>query len=221
VPHHNCEIAQDASGVSHDIKSSLSAIALDLDSLQLQLGDREELRHFFSRIVRNVGYIDRLADNVLALSLFELDTLEISRAPVELSCVVYDVVRRVTSADDTQLVHVEATPVIARVDELRIERVLANLLDNALRHGRKSTITVSLERIGDDARITVADQGPGLDQATAASIFDLKRRISPRRDGHGIGLHVCRRIVEAHGGRIAVESSKGVGTRFSFTLPIA
>jgi signal transduction histidine kinase len=109
------------------------------------------------------------------------------------------------------------------LDELRIERVVANLLDNALKYTPvDAPISVSARREGDAATISVADSGPGLTAAEIANLFEPYRRggAARGRSGTGLGLYVSKQIVEAHGGRIGVESVTGVGARFFFALPL-
>jgi signal transduction histidine kinase len=114
-------------------------------------------------------------------------------------------------------------PVWADVDAFRIERVVCNLVDNALRYSPEHTgVVVRLERRDDDVRVSVADRGPGLSDDIAAALFASLGRRAPGGDigGHGIGLRVSKRIIDAHGGTLAVHSTPGVGSTFYFDLPL-
>jgi two-component system, chemotaxis family, sensor kinase Cph1 len=106
-------------------------------------------------------------------------------------------------------------------DPRHLRRVLQNLIGNAVKfHGQKPPrVHVSARRRGDEWVITVRDNGIGVDPDQATRIFDMFSRVSGGRDGSGIGLAVCRRVVEAHGGVIWVEPVEGGGSAFSFTLP--
>jgi signal transduction histidine kinase len=106
-------------------------------------------------------------------------------------------------------------------DPRHLRRVLQNLIGNAVKfHGRQPPrVHVSARRRGDEWVITVRDNGIGVDPDQATRIFDMFSRVSGGRDGSGIGLAVCRRVVEAHGGVIWVEPVEGGGSAFSFTLP--
>jgi signal transduction histidine kinase len=106
-------------------------------------------------------------------------------------------------------------------DPRQLRRVLQNLLGNAIRFRGEAPLRVELSALRDSREwvVTVRDNGVGVDPAQASRIFEMFSRASERTDGVGIGLAVCRRIVEAHGGRIWVEPSDGGGSAFRFTMP--
>jgi light-regulated signal transduction histidine kinase (bacteriophytochrome) len=104
-------------------------------------------------------------------------------------------------------------------------QLLQNLLGNAIkyRNGHAPAICAEAVRHGDEWEISVADDGPGIHPRHHERIFDMMHRLHGREEveGTGIGLAVCKKIVERHGGRIWVESAEGKGARFAFTLPAA
>jgi two-component system sensor histidine kinase KdpD len=109
------------------------------------------------------------------------------------------------------------------MDGILIEQVLVNLLDNAIRHaGSASPIEIDVVRRGNDVEVAVADRGPGLPVGNEAEVFDRFGRYSrgSASAGVGLGLAICRGVIEAHGGVIRGENRLGGGARFSFTLPI-
>ena len=114
-------------------------------------------------------------------------------------------------------------PVAADPDKL--ERVLANLVGNALRSAPGKEVTISLERLGNEIVTAVADRGPGVPVEDLPYVFEryYRSRVNreTRRLGVGLGLNIAKGLVEAHGGRIWVESKPGKGATFSFTLPLA
>jgi signal transduction histidine kinase len=102
--------------------------------------------------------------------------------------------------------------------------VLDNLLDNAIRHAPVGTsVTVSLERAGDDVRCSVQDQGPGIPAEALPLIFERFYRVDAARDrasgGAGLGLAIARALITAQGGHIGAQSAPGQGTRITFSLP--
>ncbi len=110
-------------------------------------------------------------------------------------------------------------------DGVRLGQVLVNLLENAAKYAPAGTpITVEGRADGDVAAIAVRDRGPGLTPAQAARVFDKFYRadsgLSRATEGTGLGLALCKAVVEAHGGRIAVESAPGQGSAFTVILPI-
>jgi len=111
------------------------------------------------------------------------------------------------------------------LDPRRIEQVLTNLVDNALKFTDSGQVVVGVERVPEGVVFSVADSGPGIPTELHQKIFekffslDLSSRTG--KQGVGLGLALCKGIVEAHGGRIWVESRKGEGTTFSFLIPAA
>ena len=108
-------------------------------------------------------------------------------------------------------------------DGVRIERVLANLVHNAMIDSPSSYVDITLDRCDAGARVSVIDSGRGMTPDEAAVVFDeFRHGKSPHgHEGTKLGLYVGRRIVEAHGGTIGVESRRNIGSRFYFVLPIA
>jgi signal transduction histidine kinase len=104
-------------------------------------------------------------------------------------------------------------------DEIRLERVVTNLVNNALKYC-PGTVTVRLDTRGGYACVSVIDSGPGLSAEQSRTVFDRYRRASTSQQGYGLGLHTSRRIVEAHRGRIGIASHPGRGSRFFFELPV-
>jgi len=114
-----------------------------------------------------------------------------------------------------------------RCDRQRITQVLVNLLTNATRHTRDGQITVGIRETGGFAEVAVADTGKGIEPERLPALFERFRTraeaaaaFAMRDTGTGLGLYICRHIVEEHGGRIAVSSTLGAGTKIWFTIPL-
>jgi signal transduction histidine kinase len=106
-------------------------------------------------------------------------------------------------------------------DPDRLDRILVNLVGNALKY-TQGAVTVAAEPAEGAVRVLVKDHGPGLTPEARARVFERWYRAGARdREGLGLGLHIVRGLVEAHGGRVGVESEPGRGSTFSFTFPIA
>jgi two-component system sensor histidine kinase ResE len=210
--------------IVHDLKSPLSTIELELAIIAERRGDDPELLPLIGRIRRNVLFLDRLVYNLVDACAIANGQFALSRARRDLARTVANVVDRVVPTRDRHRVALGSSrSIVAMIDEIRIERVIANLLDNALKYTpRESAITVSLSSTSRHAEIAVTDTGPGLSRDELSTIFDPYRRGATSRDrrGCGLGLHISKQIVEAHHGRIGVECVREVGTRFYFTLPI-
>ena len=110
------------------------------------------------------------------------------------------------------------------IDAKRIRQVLDNLIDNAIKYsGEESEVVVSARRAGQELLISVVDLGRGIPAEDLERVFDrmyrIEQRLAPEVGGVGLGLAICKGLVEAHGGRIWVESELGKGSTFCFTLP--
>jgi len=208
--------------LAHDLKSPLAVIDLEARLLASRL-ESDEISRSVQQIKHNVAYMDRMIRDLLDLAADKAGRLEMRREPTSLATLVASVVDRSVSTRDRPRVIVEVSDApTASIDALRIERVLANLIDNALKFSPvDERIIVRLESREGVARISVIDRGPGLTHEEAAFAFDAYRRAKDahRHDGVGLGLTVSRCIVEAHGGRICVESVPGAGATFFVELP--
>jgi PAS domain S-box-containing protein len=209
----------------HDFKNPLSTIALEMYLLDDKLKDdaHRELHGVVARVSRNVEYLDRLVQDLLDSCAIAAGELVLRRRPTELCTLLEQVVDRAVPTRDRARVVLQARSMITlAIDDLRIERVVSNLLQNALKYApRKSTIVVRLELTADQVRISVIDSGGGISPHEQSYIFDKYRRTTRAQgsEGSGIGLYVSKQIVEAHGGRMGVISAHGTGSRFFFELP--
>jgi two-component system phosphate regulon sensor histidine kinase PhoR len=215
----------DVAEIVHDLKSPLSTIALEAAALRLRLDGSgvRDARVALARIGQNVDFMDRVIHDMLDVALIGAGHFAIHRRSVELVALVSDVVDRSVQARDRDRVAFHGgESILAVIDDLRIERVTANLLSNATKYSpRGSPIVVTVERLARTARVSVIDTGPGLSPDEALCVFDKYRRATSagKHDGAGLGLYVSRKIVEAHGGRVGVERV-GIGSRFYFELPV-
>jgi signal transduction histidine kinase len=217
------ELAQ----IVHDLKNPLSTIALEVDLMaaRAESCERYDMTQAIGRIRRNVSYLDRLIYDLLDVFTLAKGRFALQRARCDLDRLLSVVIDRVVPSTERHRVSLDAREsTVAMVDELRIERVVANLLDNALKYTPSSSgIVVRLTKEERDAQVSICDAGPGLTPAEIEVIFQPYRRAtgSAVRPGSGLGLYVSKQIVEAHGGQIGVESVRGLGARFFFDLPLA
>lgn len=212
--------------VSHDLRTPLATLKTAITALlQDDLPwSREEQRETLAAANEEVDRLTRLIDNLLDLSRIEAGALRPDRQWYEIGELVADVVRRAGARlrDHRVEVAIANGDLHLCVDYVQIQQVLANLLDNAARYSPPGTeihVTGGLE--GDAFTIRVRDQGPGIPAGEAERIFSKFYRIGRRREGTGLGLAICRGLVEAHGGRIAVENPGRPGAVFAVSLPLA
>ncbi len=213
---------------SHDLRTPLAVMRAELDVSLRSPGLSLEGRAVLTSVRDEVERMARIVENLLTLARVDEGGLELLREPLELRPLVDGIVESMRSfaVESGVDVEVEGDAGSIRADRMRIEQVVTNLLGNALRYvGTAGQVRVSAWRTEDEAGVTVSDTGPGIDTELLGRIFErFVRADAPRTGsdgGSGLGLAICRAIVEAHGGRIWVESVLGQGSSFSFALPIA
>ena len=208
--------------IVHDLKNPLSTIGLEACLLKEVVPEGDQ-RDAVARIAHNVNFLDRLVHDLLDSCSVEAGKFELHRRPTELRTLLEQTIERAVATRDRQRVFLEAPEqFVLAVDDLRIERVVANLLGNALAYSPRSAgVVIRLVREADHVRISVIDAGPGMSPGEAQLVFEKYRRGSAPGAGSGLGLYISKVIVEAHGGRIGVSSVRGVGSQFYFELPVA
>ncbi|MGH9777127.1 MAG: two-component system histidine kinase PnpS [Candidatus Acidiferrales bacterium] len=217
--------------VSHEFKTPLTAIQGFAETLLGgALEDAQNSRRFLEIIRDHAARLGRLTDDLLKLSQMEAGKLELDLRPVVVADLIDSCLETAQlKAGQKQLaVVVESSPSLppVRGDSVRLREVLQNLLDNAVQYtpagGR---ITVRAAASDGGIVISVADTGIGIPQADQERIFERFYRVDAARSrevgGTGLGLSIARHLVEAHGGRITVESEVGRGSTFSVFLPAA
>ncbi|HSD88041.1 MAG TPA: ATP-binding protein [Kofleriaceae bacterium] len=225
TPHVPRESARDSEVVQivHDLKNPLATIALELCLLEDKL-HQPELKGRVARVTQNVAFLDRMVQDLLDASALDAERFELQRRPTELRTLIEYAVDRSVSSRDRPRVFVDARcSVTLLIDDLRIERVICNLLQNALKYSPSSAgVVIRLDRTETIARVSVTDDGPGISDEDQELIFDEFGRgnAALAHQGHGLGLYISKRIVEAHGGRISVHSIRGAGACFYFELPL-
>ncbi|HVE81644.1 MAG TPA: HAMP domain-containing sensor histidine kinase, partial [Myxococcales bacterium] len=175
--------------------------------------------------MRNTTRLAVLVERLLDVSRIVGGRLTLNVEAVDLAQLVEEVLedvreQAVTTGTDLVL-DLRARPV-AQVDLLRTEQVLTNLVGNAIKYGAGKPVEVTLDQRGEDAVLTVKDQGIGIAQEDMERIFNRFERVAPsnRYAGLGLGLYISRRVVDAHGGTISVQGAPGAGATFEVTLPL-
>ncbi len=206
----------------HDLRSPLSNIGIELYLIEAQLRACDAPPDAIDRVRENLAYMQRLLDELQDDA--PNDDITVRLSPTDLRALLREVRDRVVTASDRGRVDLDAPmTVMANVDGHALERVITNLLQNAVAYApAPAKVIIRLERHGYVARISVVDRGRGIARDEVASLFDRYRRASSSSncDGNGLGLYICRKIIEAHGGNIAVESDVGRGSRFIIELPV-
>lgn len=216
--------------VSHELRTPVTAIQGYAETLLRGKTDGETSKQFLEIVHRQAQRIGGLVEQLLALSELEARSKdEIAREPVKVVSVAQHVAETVHGRAESRHVKVaiDASPdVVVVADAEGLERALINLVDNAIKYGNESgTVSIAARRKDAGVDITVSDDGPGIEQAHLARLFERFYRIDPSRSrshgGAGLGLSIVKHLVEAMDGTITVSSRVGEGTTFVITLPPA
>jgi signal transduction histidine kinase/GAF domain-containing protein len=211
--------------VSHDLRTPLTSIlgsALTLEQSRLQLPHDDAL-DLIRRIASNAKKLERLLGDLLDLDRLQRGIVSPQRRPTDLRALVQRAVDE-TENPQGRPVDVDVEPVTASVDAAKVERIVENLVSNALRHTpANARVWVRAEGRDGGVLLTVDDDGPGIPRELREEVFEPFRQAPGSAAGHspgvGIGLSLVRRFAELHGGRAWVEERPGGGSRFSVFLP--
>ena len=216
--------------MSHELRTPLNAVIGFSEVLfERMFGDiNERQEEYLHDILGSGRHLLELLNDILDLSKVEAGAMELERSSFDLSAAVdysLSMVRERASRRGVRLIaDTGLEPGRLFADELRIKQVLLNLLSNAVKFTPESgSVTVSAGREGDDLVVRVVDTGVGIpseDQERIFESFQQGSRSLNRQEGTGLGLTLCKRIVELHGGTIWVRSEVGVGSTFGFNLPV-
>ncbi len=220
--------ARDAflSVAGHEMRTPLSALNIAMYQLarQMRALGNEKAIDLAARCERQVARLIRLADELLDVSRLSTGTIHLSLDEVDLGILARDVIERFEESArraGCTLVLRASDGVIGFWDRLRLDQVLSNLVANAMKFGGGAPIELSVASRAENAVMTVTDHGIGIHDGDQRRIFNRFERVVSGKayPGMGLGLWITREIVEAHGGKIGVESRPGAGARFEVTLP--
>ena len=214
---------------SHELRTPLTSLSLELQLLKRSVqklensAEKEKSVELAEKTQKGVLRLTLLLDELLDLTRIRVGKFEVNRTRGDLVPVVHEVVSRL-SPEATQKgapITIDApSPVITSFDSLRIEQVVTNLISNAIKYGNGSPIEISIQRKDGKCRMMVTDQGPGIPKELQEKLFHRFERAEadPSISGLGLGLYITLQIVNAHDGKIWVESEVGKGSRFILEL---
>ena len=212
---------------SHELRTPVTSLKLYIQVLEKQLSRQgeENLTRSFTKMDAQLNKLTLLIEDLLNVSKIEHGKLEFHEDWFDLNEVVKETMEQIQTTTSKHHIRVEgriSQPVWG--DKERIGQVLTDLLTNAVKFSPQAdTIIVRLITAQDAAMVSVQDFGIGIDNEHLNHIFDRFHRVNDPEEktypGLGIGLHIAREIIQRHGGTMTVESNKGKGSLFSFTLP--
>jgi two-component system phosphate regulon sensor histidine kinase PhoR len=215
------------SNVSHELRTPLTAVITFADTLaDGALEDPETARNFVSIIRRNAERMRGLIEDIMELSSIESGGARVEAREVRLSPVVQETFAALAAKADAlgvRLVNEVHEAATVRADPRRLEQMLTNLVDNAIKFNRPGgAVTVAHARAERD-RISVADAGEGIPEEHLSRIFERFYRVDRARSremgGTGLGLAIVKHLARAHGGEVSVRSAPGRGSTFTIELP--
>ncbi|WP_170037255.1 sensor histidine kinase [Georgenia soli] len=215
------------SSVSHELRTPLTSVLGYLELATEEPGLPQRARQHLQVVARNADRLQRLIADLLTAAQTKAGEIAMTATPVDLRDVVSEAVHSQAPRAEQHAVTVESratTPCVVEGDRMRLTQVVDNIVSNAIKYSNPGgTVTVSLDADDEQAHLQVRDTGIGISAADQEHLFErfyraraVRRGVVP---GTGLGLHISRQLVEAHGGRIILSSAIGEGTTVDVYLP--
>lgn len=217
--------------LSHELRNPLAPIATSIELMRLENGDEDpETKQLIATAARQIDILRRLLDDLLNVSRLTRGSISVDKEPLDLRNIVQSVVESTTQIvkdSGTRLVvSAPAAPVPVLGDHIRLHQAVLNLVKNATEYSQpQGEIFLELRPDGAHAVLIVRDKGAGIEKEMLPRLFNLFSRVGPVKQkpkGLGVGLYLVKKIVDLHGGTVAVRSDGlGTGTEFTIRLPLA
>ena len=208
--------------MSHEIRTPLNAI-VGFSDIVAETQDEDEKKEYLEIIHKNNDLLLHLIDDILDFSKIESGTLDyhISEMNIKEICEEVFLASSLKMKPEVKLVFDKELPSIRlKTDPQRVMQVISNFVNNAIKFTEKGSITISYKREGNYLRVNVQDTGIGISEDDRKRIFERFIKINEFKQGTGLGLTISRTIIESLNGAIGVDSVKGSGSTFWFTLPL-
>jgi signal transduction histidine kinase len=215
--------------LAHELRTPLSPILTSSSILNEQIASTADVR--LKQLAANINNSTQILSNrleeLLDLARYSRGAFTLNTQPTDMSQFIAGVVARyqpfIENSEHRFILNVPARLPVVEIDPSRLEQVIINLLSNAVKYSPVDTrIELAVREIGPSLQIEVRDEGDGLSADEISKIFQpyYRRARDRQKSGLGLGLTICQQIVEAHGGKIQVESAPGQGSTFRITLPL-
>lgn len=217
---------------SHELKTPLTSMLLQtqhalhsIKNVSLAQFSIESLLKMLETVENQTKRLSRMINDLLNISLITTGNMNLEYEKVELNTLVGNVIEEFSNRlkrDNIQIALIEENVLEGSWDKLRMEQAITNLLSNAIRYGENRPIEVVIKKYYNNAKISVTDQGIGINKANQKKIFDLFERGVAQESykGLGVGLFITKQIVDAHHGSLIVDSKEGHGSIFTIEVPI-
>jgi two-component system phosphate regulon sensor histidine kinase PhoR len=217
--------------ITHEFKTPISTIGLAIDSIDNpKIIESQKHVKYFTQIIREENYrMNQLVENVLRAALLDRKNLKQNIDDIDLHALIHRAVNhtqlQIESRNGTITLHLDAEKSIIEADATQVLNAIMNLIDNAIKYSKDApVITISTHQSGNRIVCSIEDQGIGISHEVQRRIFDRFYRYTDGNihdvKGHGLGLAFVKAIVDAHNGRISVESELGKGSRFEVIIPL-
>ncbi|MFS0689109.1 two-component system histidine kinase PnpS [Sporosarcina sp. 179-K 8C2 HS] len=223
------EIRKDfVANVSHELRTPITSIKGFTETLlDGAMNDPETSKEFLGIIQKESDRLHLLINDLLELSGIEREGFQLQHSKVSVSDVVDNAMKIVNGLLERKNMHFKInvdSEIVIEADSDRLIQVMVNLLTNAINYSKENTtITINASQTADEAIIEVRDEGMGIDRTELPRLFERFYRVDRARSrnsgGTGLGLAIVKHLIEAHGGKVTVESELGVGTIFTIFLP--
>jgi signal transduction histidine kinase len=212
--------------VTHELKSPIAAAKLNLETLRKHRLDEEKQHRLLDNTIRETNRLDQLCNNILLASQMESQRYQLFREDLDFSYLLEAGVREIQDRVQTHTIQAHILPdVWLNGDKFMLQIMLSNLIENAAKYSPKHTvIDVTLTEAGNQLKLKVSDQGPGIPVDERRRIFLKFYRIgnenTRKSKGSGLGLFLTQKIVQQHGGTITVRDNVPAGACFEITWPV-
>ncbi|HME87111.1 MAG TPA: HAMP domain-containing sensor histidine kinase [Candidatus Nanoarchaeia archaeon] len=211
--------------ISHELRTPLTPIRSQLELMRDKFKLDEKQTEMLKIILRNVGRLNTIINDLLDVTRIEAGRLTVDKKKENLTVLLRDVVSfEAESASERGIslsVDVPKLPIV-NIDKNRITQVIINLLNNSIKHSNAAKIKVEAEKKGKNIEIMIKDNGKGISKENASKLFTpfFVSQETTESGGAGLGVYICKGLIDLHGGKIWVESVEGKGTTFFISLPI-
>lgn len=215
--------------ISHDLRTPLTSISGNASNLMSngQRFDEETKRQLYTDIYDDSMWLINLVENLLSVTRIEEGRMNLHISAEFMDEVIAEALQHIGRKSKEHTIQVKATEefILVRADAKLIVQVIINIVDNAVKYTHKgSVITIATERNKDKVIVRISDNGPGIPAEVKERVFDMfysgANQVADSRRSLGLGLSLCKSIVDAHGGEITVSDNKPNGTIFTFILPV-